>query len=131
MPPILVTLFILALFPILLSSIGGYFRVQQFGHLDNHHPRAQQSKLEGPGARAIGAQLNAWEALIFYSLVILIAYASGVDLYSLTIPALIFLAARVLHAIFYIFNLSTLRSIAFGIGFFDCIYIFAIAASAS
>lgn len=131
MPPILVTLFILALFPILLSSIGGYFRVKQFGHLDNHHPRAQQSKLEGPGARAIGAQLNAWEALIFYSLVILIAYASGVDLYSLTIPALIFLAARVLHAIFYIFNLATLRSIAFGIGFFDCIYIFAVAASAN
>ncbi|MEQ9208309.1 MAG: MAPEG family protein [Pseudomonadales bacterium] len=131
MPPILVTLFILALFPIVLSSFGGYFRVKQFGHLDNNHPRIQQAKMEGPGARAIAAQLNAWEALIFYSLVILIAFASGVDLYSLTLPGLVFLVARLLHAVFYIFNLATLRSIAFGIGFFDCIYIFAVAASAN
>jgi len=46
MPMILVTLFILALFPIVLASIGGYFRVQQLGHLDNHLPRIQQSLLE-------------------------------------------------------------------------------------
>ena len=63
MPPILVTLFFLALFPVVLSAIGGYYRIKQFGHLDNHHPRAQQSRLEGPGARAIAAHKNAWEAL--------------------------------------------------------------------
>jgi len=131
MPPILITLFILALFPIVLSSIGGYFRVKQFGYLDNQHPRAQQAKMEGPGARAIAAQHNTWEALAFYSMVILVAFASGVDLYSLTVPALIFLGARLLHAIFYLANLATLRTIAFSVGFFDCIYIFAVAATAS
>jgi uncharacterized MAPEG superfamily protein len=129
MPVVLITLFILALFPVVLAVTGGYFRVKQFGHLDNHHPRTQQSRLEGPGARAIGAQQNAWEALAFYTVVILITYASGVDLHSLTTPALIFLAARLFHAVFYLADLATLRTIAFGIGFFDCVYIFSVAAS--
>jgi uncharacterized MAPEG superfamily protein len=127
MPPILITLFFLALFPIALSSIGGYYRVKQFGHLDNQHPRAQQARMEGPGARAIAAHKNAWEALAMYSVAIFIAFANGVDLHSLTLPALIFLTARLFHAFFYIADLSTLRSFAFAIGFFDCIYIFAIA----
>jgi|GEM_PF-519655 len=129
MPIILITLFIMALFPILLAVTGGYFRVKQFDHLDNHQPRAQQCKLEGPGARAIAAQKNTWEALAFYAVVILIADVSGVDLHSLSTPALIFLAARFLYAIFYLTDLATLRTIVFGIGFFDCIYIFSIAAS--
>tara|TARA_R110002073_G_scaffold125486_4_gene270033 strand:- start:555 stop:776 length:222 start_codon:yes stop_codon:yes gene_type:complete len=62
---ILVTLFILALFPEVLASTGGSYRVQQFSHLDNHHPQAQQSLLEGTSARAIGVQLNSREALAF------------------------------------------------------------------
>lgn len=131
MPPILVTLFFLALFPVVLSSIGGYYRIKQFGHLDNRHPRAQQALMEGPGARAIAAHKNAWEALAMYSVTIFIAFANGVDLYSLTFPALIFLAARLFHAFFYIADLSTLRSIAYAVGFFDCVYIFAIALKVS
>jgi uncharacterized MAPEG superfamily protein len=66
-----------------------------------------------------------------YSVTIFIAFANGVDLYSLTFPALIFLAARLFHAFFYIADLSTLRSIAYAVGFFDCVYIFAVALKAS
>ena len=60
---ILIALFVGALLPIALSWVGGYYRMQQFGSVDNKHPRVQSAGLEGAGARAVAAQSNAWEAL--------------------------------------------------------------------
>lgn len=45
-------LVIVALLPYVLSFTGGYFRLRQFGGVDNKHPRQQIAQLEGVGARA-------------------------------------------------------------------------------
>ncbi|MEX2367200.1 MAG: MAPEG family protein [Pseudohongiellaceae bacterium] len=129
MPVILITLFAFSLFPVVLSGIGHYFRVKQFGRVDNDHPRQQQARLEGTGARVMAAQSNAWESLAVYTLVIFIAFAMGVDLHTLTTPALVFISFRLLHALFYIVNLATLRSLSFAVSLFTCIYIFYVTAT--
>lgn len=124
MPTILITLFAAAIFPIMMAWVCGYFRAKQFGRIDNKHPRIQYAKLDGAGARAVGAQQNAWEALAIYTVVVFIAFVSGLDLHTLTPPALVFIAARVLHPIFYLANMDKLRSLAFLVGLFTCGYIF-------
>ena len=127
MPTILITLFVVAIFPLVLAWLGGYFRMRQLGAIDNKHPRIQYAKLDGAGARAFAAQQNAWEALAIYTVAVFIAFASGVDLHTLTTPALVFITARVLHPVLYIANLDKLRSLAFVVGFFSCVYIFYVA----
>ncbi|MEX2516785.1 MAG: MAPEG family protein [Gammaproteobacteria bacterium] len=131
MPIVLYTLFLASVFPIVLSAIGIYVRIKQLGKFDNDHPRAQQARLVGSGARVVAAQQNAWEALAVYVAVVLIAHASGVNLNELAIPAIIFITFRVLHAFLYIRNYSTLRSLAFAISMFSCLYIVYVSATYS
>lgn len=124
MPDIFLVLFVASILPIMLSAVGIYFRVSELGKFDNHYPRAQQAALTGAGARAIAAQKNAWEALLFFGVVTLIAVASPVDLKSLSLAAYAFLAARIIHPVLYVANLATLRSLVFAVGWFSCVYIF-------
>ncbi len=114
MPVILYVLFIVSVLPIVLAGVANACRMRQFERFDNHNPRQQQARLEGMGARAHAAQANAWEALMLFSATCLIAYAGGADLAALNLVALIFLVCRVAHAIFYLADLSVLRSLAFG-----------------
>nr|WP_067285706.1 MAPEG family protein [Marinobacterium profundum] len=114
MPVILYVLFIVLLLPILLAGVANVCRARQFKGFDNHNPRQQQAQLEGLGGRAHAAQANAWEALMIFSATCLIAYAGGADLTALNLAALIFLACRIAHAVFYLANLSGPRSLAFG-----------------
>ena len=67
MSVLIICLFIGAILPIALSWVGGYFRMQQFGKVDNKNPRAQSAGLEDTGARAVAAQQNAWEALALFT----------------------------------------------------------------
>ena len=124
MPEILLVLFITSVLPITLSAAGIYFRISELGKFDNHCPREQQAALTGPGARIVAAQKNAWEALSFFGVVTLIAVASPVDLNTLSLPAYVFLAARIVHPIVYVANLAILRSMIFAAGWFSCVYIF-------
>ncbi len=130
MPWLYWVLFILTVIPYLLAGTAGYCRTRDFGRLDNHHPRLQQQQLTGIGARAVAAQGNAWEALAVFVTVVLIAYMAGLNEASLALPATLFLIARVLHAVFYLFNLATLRSLVFMAGMFTCMYIVYLAAAA-
>ncbi len=112
-------LLIVALLPYVLSFSGGYFRMRQFGTVDNKHPRQQAQQLEGVGARAMAAQANAWEALGFFTAVIAVLSfanpeaARGATAANLSIA---FLATRVLHPIFYLANVDVARSLAFLVG---------------
>ena len=118
----LIVLILVALMPYALAGVGGYFKAKQFGKADNHNPREQTANLTGPGARAYAAQANSWEALAFYSAVIVVVFASGVSLSALTIPALIFAASRIIYPVAYIADLPMLRSSMFGVGLFSCLY---------
>lgn len=123
MPFLFEVLFIVSLFPITLAVMGGYLRYKQFGRFDNHHPRLQQAQMTGLGARVLAAQKNAWEALIFYLSMCVLAYVSGVDTDSLSYAAGLFLLSRIVHPLFYILDMDTYRSLVFLVGWCSCLYI--------
>jgi len=113
-------LLIVALLPYPLAFSGGYFKMRQFGAVDNKHPRQQAQLLEGIGARAVAAQSNAWEALGFFTAVLAVLSlanpeaARGATAANLSLG---FLATRVLHPIFYLANIDVARSLVFLVGF--------------
>ena len=102
-----------AILPYLLGFLGGYFRMRQFGGIDNKYPRLQQAKMEGIGARAVAAHQNAWEALGFFTAavaVLSIANPTAAQGPAAANLSLGFLATRVAHPILYLANLDPLRS---------------------
>ena len=123
-------LVITALLPYALSTLGGYFRQKQFGTLDNKNPRAQESALEGAGARVQAAQENAWEALPVFAVAVIVAHLAGADPDRSATAALVFVATRILHPIFYVANLDLLRSLVFLVGLANVIWLFVLAARA-
>jgi uncharacterized MAPEG superfamily protein len=118
------------LIPYVLAMTGGYFRMKQFGSVDNKHPRAQAAALEGAGARAWAAQQNAWEALPVFAAAVFVAHLAGADPQSSATAAVVFVVARVLHPVAYIANVDVARSLVFLVGFGSCIWLFALAARA-
>lgn len=123
MPLLFKVLFIVSLFPITLAVMGGYFRYKQFGRFDNHHPRQQQAQLSGVAARVLAAQKNAWEALIFYAVMCVLAYVSGIGMKELDYAAGLFLLSRIAHPVFYILDMAPFRSLVFMVGWFSTVYI--------
>jgi uncharacterized MAPEG superfamily protein len=112
-------LVIVALLPYVLSTAGGYFKMRQFGTIDNKHPRIQAAKLEGVGARMLAAQQNAWEALGFFTAALAVLHFANPEVARSSTAAnlsLVFLATRVLHPILYVANLDIARSSVFLVG---------------
>lgn len=112
-------LLIVSVLPYVLSFTGGYFKMRQFGSVDNKHPRIQAAKLEGVGARVVGAQANAWEALGFFTAVLAVLLFANPEAGRSSTAAnlsLVFLATRVLHPILYLANLDIARSSVFLVG---------------
>ena len=124
MPTLVNILLAVAILPLALSFVGGYFRNKQFGTADNNNPRAQAGDLTGAGARSYAAQQNAWEALAFFSAALLAANLLEVAPAAMILPAYAFLACRILHAIFYLADIAALRSLVWILGTASCIWIF-------
>ena len=53
---------------IAMNKLDGY---------DNRHPRAQQSKLTGFGARALAAHQNSFESLLIFTIALVVVFASN------------------------------------------------------
>jgi uncharacterized MAPEG superfamily protein len=119
-----------ALLPYVWSSAGVKARVDQFGALDNRHPRAQQAQLEGWGARALGASANGFETLPFFIAAVLIAHLCGADPGWSATWSLVYVASRVAHGLLYVGDLDKLRSLAFGVGQAASVALFVLAARA-
>lgn len=113
---LILVLFIGAVLPIALSWVSGYYRAQQFGSIDNKHPRTQSAGLEGTGARAVAAQKNAWEALAVFTAAVVAHTVKGGNAEAASILAVVWLGARIAHAVFYLANLDVLRSLVFLLG---------------
>jgi len=125
-----VCLLIVIFLPYVFSTLSGYFKVQQFGTLDNKYPRVQGAQLEGIGARAWAAQANAWEAVPVFSAAVLVAHVAGADPDKSATAAIAFVALRVLHGAFYLANQDVLRSVSF-LGASACaVWLFVLAGSA-
>lgn len=123
-------LVVVAGLPLLPAGIADYLRKRQFGNIDNRDPRGQSERLEGAGARAWAAQQNAWEALPVFAVCVLIAHVTGVDPGAATLPALVFVAARIAHLAFYLADLSTLRSLSYLVGVVSCVRLVVLSANA-
>lgn len=54
MPIILYVLFAISFLPFVMAWTAIYFRINQFGTFDNHHPRQQQAALTGTGGAGAG-----------------------------------------------------------------------------
>jgi uncharacterized MAPEG superfamily protein len=121
---VLSCLLVAVLMPYVLSGIGGYHRTKQFGKADNNNPREQAAQLKGAGARAVAAQQNAWEALAVFTASLAAAFFAGVPAGSLALPAVIFVAARIAHAFFYVSDVATARSLSFLVATVMCLWIF-------
>jgi uncharacterized MAPEG superfamily protein len=121
-------LFVTAIIPIVLALTGAASRARQLGAIDNKHPRAQAAQLIGAGARAYAAQANAWEALPVFASAVFVSHLAGASPSTAALLSEVFVAARVLHAAFYLANLDILRSLSFGVGISCCIGLFLISA---
>jgi uncharacterized MAPEG superfamily protein len=84
---------------------------------DNRAPREFLSTLEGWGKRADWAQANSFEAFPLFAAAVLVAQFRGAGQSVVDQLALCFIVARLAFGAFYIFNLATLRSLAWTLGF--------------
>ena len=94
------------------------------GGYDNRHPRAQQAKLTGWGARALAAHLNGFETFAPFAAAVLVAHVAGAPAGLVTGLALLFVIARVAYVACYIADLSSLRSAVWGVGFLATLGLF-------
>jgi uncharacterized MAPEG superfamily protein len=82
---------------------------------DNNHPRSQQAKLTGFGARALAAHQNAFESLIIFVPAVLLAITTNTITDTVTLLAITHVIARVAYNVLYLLNIGTVRSIVWGI----------------
>lgn len=95
---------------------------------DNHCPREYCEKLQGWRKRAYWAQLNGFEAFAPFAVAVLIAQHSFVEQSTIDTFAIVFILARILHGIFYIYDQATLRSLSWALGFVCVVGLFITAA---
>jgi uncharacterized MAPEG superfamily protein len=131
MPVLLWCLFIAIFLPYIWSIAAVFERVKLPEGLDNNHPRLQQSRLTGRGARAVAAQGNAWEALIVFAPAVFVAQSRGADAKWAAILGCIWVVARLLHGVFYLSDIAPARSTTFAVSYFCAIGLFVLGAMAS
>ena len=116
--------------PYIWAGASVPFRLKEFGTIDLKTPRVQADKFTDTGVGAWGAQLNAWEALGVFSAANLVAFMAGVDpAASWATAAMLWVALRFFHGVFYIANIPPLRILCFTGGFGCSLYIFYLALS--
>ncbi len=100
------SLLIAALLPYVWVSVAKF---SQPGY-NNRKPRVFAESLSGSRQRAYWAHLNAFEALPFFMAAIVVAHLRGVDTAMINQLAVAWIAARLLHGVFYVIDQHALRS---------------------
>jgi uncharacterized MAPEG superfamily protein len=121
-------LLVAVLLPYPLSWVVGWQRMVQLGKIDNKYPRQQQAQLQGLGARAQAAENNAFEALPVFASAVFVSHLAGANADTAATLSLIWVAARVTHAVTYLANVDLVRSLAFLVGLGCVIGLFVISA---
>ena len=101
-----------------------------FPNYNNSRPREWSAVQEGWRQRAMWAQQNAWEAFAPFAAAVLTAHFVGADQGTANALAALFIVARILHAVFYVVDRPTARSVSWGVGMIAVIGLFVAAASA-
>lgn len=84
---------------------------------DNAHPRQQQARLTGLGARAQAAHLNGFEAFAPFAAGVLVSVQAGVDSRWIVWLGAAFVVARSMYIALYLADRSTARSTVWSVGF--------------
>ncbi len=114
------------LLPYVWAGSSVPFRNKQFGRIDLVQPRVQADGLVDNGAWAVGAQMNAWEALNVFAVANFAAFAAGADPAGIwATSCVVWLVSRVAHGIFYIAGNAPLRVLGFFGGAISSLVIFA------
>jgi uncharacterized MAPEG superfamily protein len=99
---------------------------QQFGRLENNHPRDQQAKLSGWGRRALAAHENAFESFAPFAAAVLVAHIGGGDPRWIEIGAATYLISRVVYIALYVANLGLPRTAVWAVGLLSTGALFAL-----
>jgi len=103
-------LFIAGLLPLLAKGPVAY-AMNKLGGYNNNHPREQQSKLTGFGARALAAHQNAFESFIIFAPAVLLAIITHNTGEFIVQLAVIHVCARVAYNVLYLMDIDKLRSL--------------------
>ncbi|EWH04110.1 membrane protein [Pseudoalteromonas lipolytica SCSIO 04301] len=114
------TLILCALIAVLLPYLAKApvaFAQNKLAGYDNKHPREQQSKLTGFGARALAAHQNSFESLIIFGVALAVVMSTN-NVYHVTETlAVMHVVSRVMYCIFYYINQDILRSLVWLVGY--------------
>ncbi|RUO65662.1 Uncharacterized conserved protein, MAPEG superfamily [Pseudidiomarina planktonica] len=103
-------LLIAGLLPIAAKAPVVYFQNRDKGY-DNRHPRAQQQRLTGAGARAVAGHYNAYEAFPLYAAAVLLVIATDQITPENQWLAVAFIVLRLSYHVLYLANFDKLRSL--------------------
>jgi len=117
MSTLIICLFIALLLP-LLAKIPVAYAMSKQGGYNNNHPRDQQSKLTGFGARALAAHQNAFESLILFAPALVLAIATFDDNAVIITLAIVHVIARIAFNLLYLADMSSLRTLVWSIATF-------------
>ncbi len=116
-----------ALMVLLTKAPVAIAQAREQGGYDNRHPRAQQARLTGFGARALASHQNMLEAFPIFAAGLLLALFAEADSFWISVLAVAFLIARVAYSIFYLADYHLLRSMSWGGGFGASVALMALA----
>lgn len=80
---------------------------------DNRYPREDYDNLPPKNRRAYAAHQNALETFPFFAVAVVIALTMGAPVYTVNLLAVLYILLRIAHALLYIFNQPTARSLVF------------------
>lgn len=103
-------------------------RTAQPEGFDNRNPRIQATRMEGMASWAVGAQLNAFEALPLFGSAVVVNHLLGADPGLSAKLSLAWVACRVLHGVFYLTGMHVLRTLIFAAAMACAVALFVIGA---
>ena len=105
----------------------GYAMVKLDGRYDNRTPRAQQSRLQGFGARAMGAHQNAIEAFPLFAAGVLVALWAQAPQATVNYLCIAFIVFRIVYTFLYWFDFNKTRSTVWFMGLICSFWLMALA----
>lgn len=94
---------------------------EEGGGYDNRHPRAQQARLSGFGARALAAHQNSIEIFPLFAAGVLMAHVTQTHGNLVGLLAVLFVVSRVLYLFLYWSDKHQLRSLVWVVGLVCCL----------
>jgi uncharacterized MAPEG superfamily protein len=113
---------IAALMPIALVAYA------KAGSRDNHHPRDAVAAMPDAKRRAYAAHQNAYENFPFFAVAVITATTLGASISTVNILAALYIVLRAVHAVLYINDAASARSLAYSAGLLINIAIFVLPA---